>query len=513
MLNPSDLGLPPKFVSYRSEVKQEETILTLAKSRKRFSLLNAPPGAGKSPVYISISRLLGLRTLILVGTKNLEDQLMSDFSSMGLFDIRGHSNYSCASKSFDDFGELFDFECIAKSQGQECGYRQDIEVANSRDMVETNNAHWFQLAKSEDPLRLGKFDLLIIDEAHSIHNDLVEAATIKLFRSVFSRFIESTPALQDSAEKWVSWAKELEPKVLRKYKEYCESGGVSKKEILSIQNLLRSLQRIIVEVNGKEWIIQATVRGYSFTPIWGKKHAEKFLFRGIKKVILVSGTINEDTAEELGLPENDYDYLEVGSSFPVERRPFYFLPTCFVDYRLQEGELRMLVNRIDAIASRRSNLNGIIQSVSYDWAEKIYERSKMKDYLLLQTRNNRHVITDIINGKLITPRLLLSPIVEQGYDFAGDACRYQIILKIPRVDSRDPVIAARAKQKKGYLESLAADRIEQMYGRPNRSKKDWSETFILDSYWGRVKNNKRFHQWFRDAWKQIDSIPDPLNLS
>jgi Rad3-related DNA helicase len=111
------------------------------------------------------------------------------------------------------------------------------------------------------------------------------------------------------------------------------------------------------------------------------------------------------------------------------------------------------------------------------------------------------------------PHILVSPVIEEGYDFPDDTCRWQIQYKIPRANSRaDPLLKARAKSSKGYLNYLASLRMEQMYGRDKRSPVDWGEGIIFDSLMSRFAKQGTFHNWFKRAWKWIDKLPEPLKL-
>jgi len=516
VIRPSDLSLPSRFTSFRPH--QAESILHLSRSSHRFLGLNAPVGAGKSLTYLSYALLTGARVLILVGTKSLEDQIYGDAETLGGFDIRGHSNYSCALHSFDDItGELSDFECSARRRGIDCQWRIDTEIAKSRQIVISNYANWFQFKKAGDPDRLGKFDLLVVDEADTVHSSLVDHVSIVLHERVLSRFADHWPGLDDLLSKWLSFVTETLPKVERVLDDLLSS-QVSRKEQFPVEHLARSLRRIRDEIaiEPSAWRVLEGSKKNSirFAPVWGSKYAESYLFRGIEKVLLVSATLSHSTFRHLGVDTDDFDYLEVPSCFPPEHRPFYYLPTEFVSYKLNEGGVRRLVSHLDAIISRRLDRRGIVHTISYDWAEKIYSRSKHRSGHLLLHKRGMNAAELLERFKHDKPSVLLSPVVEQGYSFADDDCRYQYLWKLPRVDARDPLMKARALDDPTYLDQLTADRVQQIYGRPTRSETDWSETFIGDKYWGGgsrpFRERIKFHRWFRDGWRDVREIPKNL---
>jgi Rad3-related DNA helicase len=71
--------------------------------------------------------------------------------------------------------------------------------------------------------------------------------------------------------------------------------------------------------------------------------------------------------------------------------------------------------------------------------------------------------------------------VEQGFDFPGEQCEYQIVLKFPFPNETQRVVKERCAQIAGYRLHYAAQKIVQMRGRPVRSETDRAETFILDN--------------------------------
>ena len=90
MTSPKDLGLP--FDTFRPG--QLEMAQTLAAADERFSVLSAPTGSGKSLIYMTLAKLLGAqRTLILVSTKALQEQLRRDFENVAV--MKGRGNYPC----------------------------------------------------------------------------------------------------------------------------------------------------------------------------------------------------------------------------------------------------------------------------------------------------------------------------------------------------------------------------------------------------------------------------------
>lgn len=518
-LTPADLGLPAdRFPSFRRKVKQEETIIKLATSEYEASVFQAPTGAGKSLSYFSVRRLAGYsRALYLVGTKDLGQQLYRDFSSSGLYDIVGHGNYSCAKSASDEDGQNT-FYCEGN-----CQYRSKVTECLKHDDVTTNFAHWVSIAKAGDPDRLGKFDLLVCDEAHLVPDKLVDYLAVTIRPQTVHRLLRwsSMPASDASVSRWVEWAKEADQRAqaaIQAAGNLPRDDNRYRTQVVSSLNKLRAdLARITQHAAEGKWIATTDTHGNpTLKPIWAKDYAREYLFRGIGRILLVSATATADTAHQLGLAPGEYEMVEVDSGFDVARRPFIYVPTVRVDHRMGEGEWRVLMNRVDKVVGERLDRRGLIHSRSYDRAEEIRRRSRFASAIATHGKHDRErVIQSFMNADMSTSDIsvLCSPSCEEGRDFHGDRCRYQILFKVPHLDRRDPVTKARLLDDPKYGDVVTAQTIMQMYGRSTRSESDWSESMIFDDHWSWFRKRVRWARWFRIAWRQENTIPRPLNFA
>jgi Rad3-related DNA helicase len=105
--------------------------------------------------------------------------------------------------------------------------------------------------------------------------------------------------------------------------------------------------------------------------------------------------------------------------------------------------------------------------------------------------------------------ILVSPSVQEGFDFPDDDARWQIILKVAVMDSRDPLTRARLDADRSYRDSLVVEDVLQMAGRPVRSDRDWAETAIFDDHWAYLRNAP-FPAWFKAACVWANDLPPPL---
>ena len=85
-LEPSELGLPSKFTSFRSA--QIEAIEQIVNSEKRVVGLCLPTGSGKSLVAMGAAKAGGLKTVICTATKGLQEQYLADGRECGMVERR-----------------------------------------------------------------------------------------------------------------------------------------------------------------------------------------------------------------------------------------------------------------------------------------------------------------------------------------------------------------------------------------------------------------------------------------
>lgn len=542
MILPIDIGLPSKFREFRSYpgFSQWDIASQLASSDKRFSGLAAPTGTGKSLLAFTTSQLLDTgRTLYLTTGKNLQSQLVSDFSGsdngINLYSLVGHSAHKCTNPSFDAHGEILDIECSERNG--DCPYWASIETSLLHSNITTNYANWISIAKANDPQRFGKFDLLICDEAHNLETLLCDLLSIRIYpRSVFDLIGITTPTgiTSGSIITWISWAKENITRAISTLDtSKREDRQYSSRESTRTKRLRKLCQNLITIADIQcDWVVEkaqsgfgqsAQVSSFTLTPVFAADYAEEWLFRGIPRIILSSATITEDDFYYLGikpkLPVSDseidkqYDFHDIESGFDAAKRPFIYWPTTNIDYQMVDGQLIQVCRRIDQIIESRQRLgwNGIIHSISYKYASLLSEHCE-SDIMTHTSRDAQSTIRAFLDTESRpNVAVLASPVIGEGIDFANDLARYQIIFKVPSIDSRNPLIAARKKRDSRYANYLRAKSILQYTGRVCRSERDFGETFILDRHWGNwMMNAVEWPRYFKKSWRRVSMLPEPI---
>jgi hypothetical protein len=250
-------------------------------------------------------------------------------------------------------------------------------------------------------------------------------------------------------------------------------------------------------------------RYVTFSPIWPGRYSEA-LFSGVQKIILLSATLRPYTLRLLGIKESDVDFREWPAVFSPNRGMVYHVPTAKLTWKAKDEDYKKILDRVDEIIGGRLDRKGIIHTVSYDRASKILAGSRYAAHIFSNSngRGANESVESFRRAK--APAVLVSPSFSTGFDFPGDLCEYQIILKTPYPNTNSRVIKERCESN-DYRMYAAAQELVQMCGRARRYEEDRSETIIVDngvSWLLSPGGGKKFLPgWFR-VWT-VQKVPNP----
>lgn len=456
--------------------------------------------SGKSLAGLLQQKLSGGRLAYLTSSKALQQQLMDDFESCGLHQVKGQNAYLCrlaAEENYTDSGYPVKVESGVCHVGYKCrymdggcGYFDAVRAAREEELIATNYAFWMtQYAYGEG---LGKFDTLICDEGH------FSSRAIESFLAVQFDHLDGTKIgrklLKTDAkfEQWKKWGtsgradieERLEDIQSRIKQMQSPEGEVDRKklrgflrDVKEFKDLLKRLTALATAQG--EWVVDSRDAYTRFDPLEPSKYAEKYLFIGIKRIIIMSATLTPKDAERLGIKKEEMDYFEYPSTFPVKNRPIYRIPTIRVNGRTSDEEMRVWDRRVDEIVESRLDRKGIVHTTSYERAKRLMRNSRFAEFMFFHTsETTRSVVQKFKDAE--PPAILVSPSVSTGFDFPMDDCRYQILGKVPFPNTDSAVIKAWRKIDPDYESHVAMQVLTQSYGRGNRSEKDFCETFLID---------------------------------
>lgn len=522
-VSPSDLGLPPKFTQWRHG--QDRAVDNSLSSDKRVVIHAAPVGSGKSVEYIAEALFAGVRTAVLTSTKALQKQLLDDFSSIGLKSVCGRQNFTCIDHPQYTCEDGSTCGCKQISTGA-CPYKIQYQAALTSPLVVTNYAYWAAIHRYGEGL--GEFGLLVLDEAHDAAEAVCSVMDVHLTEKEVTGLLRTSwPKAPHYVEGWRKWADEHLTKAQTKvetFKEYAKSQGMSGSELRVLKdwsNLASKLATISSMLG--EWAVEPVmgdyksdrrheVIGYKIRLVWPRTYAETILYRGVPKIVATSATILPRSLPLLGFGPEDFDFFEYPYIFPLDRSPVYVIPTTRMNSKTSDEDIDILLDRVDEIITDRLDRKGIIHTTSYRLARMVEERSHYAGAMIVHD-NKPGQAQDALERFLASsaPSILVTPSMTTGQDFKYTYSEYQIILKAPYGDFRDPVTTRRVERDNNYTHYDMAQTLAQMCGRSMRAEDDRCETFILDSVARKILHWKPglFPQWLRDLIVEPDHIPSP----
>ncbi len=504
---PVALGAPDRFESWRPD--QVAATLSPIDYPTRFVVQSMPTGIGKSLCYVMRSLLFDSRAIILTSTKGLQSQLIADFRSIGMVDVRGQGNYDClvVNSSCDEGPCHAGFRCSAKGEG--CPYYDAVRRARSSRLVVTNYSYW--MTANRFGQELGDIDELVLDEAHLAPDELSSFCAVE-FEAWECEGLLGAKLPPLDLEDARGWARQQMGFVRRRLERIAIRDDLPSrqeiKEARALKRITRKLESLLAAPTKTEWVGEGSRGCVKFEPVWPASYAEEFLFLGVPRIVMVSATVRPKTAGVLGC--NDYRFEEYRSTFPEARRRITHIPTIRLNNRSGHSELRIWANQINNIISRRLDRKGIVHTVSYERARFLIENSRHSDIMVSNhSRNTRSVVEKFKHAD--PPAVLVSPSLGHGWDFPYNTCEYIVIGKVPFPDTRGAVLKARCAEDKDYANYVAAIALVQQAGRAMRAADDRCEVLVVDdnARWFVPRNRHHFPAWFRMGRSATIPMPPP----
>ena len=498
----------------------------------RFLCVSAPTGSGKSLLAAMVMNMGVGRSTILTATKGLQDQLTGDFESMGLVDIRGQNAYTCVVSEERPQVSVAEALChMGKKcdvRDTQCSYYTRLTTAKRARYVVTNYAYYLAQTRHSDGI--GGVDLLIMDEADQAMKSVESSLRTYIGRPEMDQAGLSDMFPNEDLGEWQNWlnwagnawldASMADKEAKRQIKEYFDRGDRPPTSIIYHGRRMAGLASKLETIRGAvgEWVVEpyqtvsGMMVGWSFTPVWVDTYSRHYLYRDVRKVMLMSATLTPKVAGILGVDTEEMEWLDIPSYFPPHNTPIQHVSTIRVDYRATDVDMRAWVSRIDQVLDRRADRKGIVLPVSYKRCEFLKQNSRHTGRMIVHDRRSTGAAVEAFK-RAGDGAVLVSPAVVRGWDFPGDQCRFVIVGKIPFPDGRGAVNKARAKSDPEFAGFDTMQTIVQEAGRGSRSEDDWCEVLVLDDHWGWFwhKNGKYAPRWFWERLKRkTDMVPPPL---
>ncbi len=332
-----------------------EEIVEAFMSGKKYVMLDAPTGAGKTLIAEVVRRRLGVRALYSCTTKTLQEQFSKDFGYAQM--LKGRENYPTLNFP-DAFGEenpnlritaadcnkrweevaeedLQERDCDcndedyvpeedpdyveetdATSDGEEirripvcdfchspdrCPYRMAKATALRSSLVCMNTA--YLMTECNGPGQFsGRFNLAICDEADLLENQLMNFVEVNVSSKVRRELGIEPPYIKSHTakgayESWQGWCRYAIVRVKQRLAELPKKTTNVRviRERKSLDNLLKRLEKVAEEVVGGGWVYtgytDAPDHPIIFRPVWVHGYAPGYLWCHADRWLLMSATM------------------------------------------------------------------------------------------------------------------------------------------------------------------------------------------------------------------------------
>lgn len=508
----------------------DKALTSFLENDKKFFILEAGTGVGKSAVGLTLGRILNEKlpfddvfakgSYFLTTQRVLQEQYENDFGrpagkmssvySSRNYNCEYHKNNDCKTSQqmlrTEEKSSRFFKKCTV-----DCLYKREKKLFLDSPESVTNFPYF--IMESTYSGKITPRNFLVVDEAHNAEAVLTKFVEVSVSQYFCEKVVKTKWPEKITPVAYYKWLRDVyNPKLQKQilyFEQQLENLGLKSriKDLAAIAlkyDMLKShsnkLTLFLDDYSADNWVMEVSEtekRGYvrvTFRAIDVSKYAETYLFRMGRKVLLMSATIlNADGfAKSLGIPKDDYDSISIASPFPVENRPIIHADIGSFSAKVIDYTLPRAKDAVKAIMSEHKKEKGIIHCHTYKIANYLKKNIRSKRILTHNSDNRDEILAKHISSK--EPTVLLTPSMTEGVDLKDDASRFQIIVKVPYPYLGDPIIRKRMSKNDKWYPMKTAMTIVQAYGRSVRSIDDSAITYILDSDW------KRFYRQNKDVF-------------
>jgi len=538
-----DIHFPMEMKPRSQQIELIQKCKNTINNGKKFILVNAPTGSGKSYFAIMFSNWYRnyvndeARIDIVTNSKLLQNQYKNSFDFIKV--LKGQSNYHCSQHSCN-CQQGKEMNSLLKKKCGSCPYDIAKQIWVNSDMGLSN----FHLLNSffiyaQDPVLERNANLLIVDEAHDFESVFCDFLSIKLSGKLFKKYgmdqteVEKFENLLDKIKTIEEFMDFLEMKFLPtinglhdKYEALLKHNKNRKlyyQYFSYISKQIEKFDTVLVKYSNdpNNWsldISRSKDRRIELLiePIWGYDYLKEYIWRKYDHVLFMSGSILDQKMFCFinGLEPELSDYYELDSTFPVENRPIYYVKCGKMTYNSKKTTFEKQVPIIENILKKYPDKNGIIHTTNYeiaDWIKNSIDNDRLVNH---DSETREDIVTKFLNEnnrnddteekKVKTNSVMISPSLMSGISLDEDLSRFQIIVKVPYPNIGSNKIKERQKADRKWYDWKTCVDIIQMTGRSVRSDTDWAHTFILDSSFSDImKRTTYLPRWFTNSIKLL----------
>lgn len=502
-----------------------QILVTYIDKRKKYVILSASTGTGKSLVGLIVSECLNeiLRgskaptSYIVAHTNTLLKQYdMSYNDSFDMIRVMGRNNYDCAVM-------LGSAENCIMSKGnkvllQFCG---DCEYARiKREMKQsthilTNYAYLFTIARSVKDVQ--RRLITIFDEAHLLNDQFVshlqitftEEILLKIYdflrevdfpekdiiKTIFAcaKNIKEKKIPEHNHEKFIKGMKKMFDEIsdfLACEMEFALKSEDKKtyvklnKKLSFFQEYTRKIEEFLTSTK-IEYVVDIKPNLFEISPIFIQDSFKDIEFS--EKFLFMSATLDvEYLNKTMKIPPNEMEFIQAPPIFDKENKTVVFCNSGFFNYSKMNDDsfLNEINKQILTILKEHTDEKGIILTTNFKHAKFIGDFLKTNIDMNVMVHNFKTPLKNQLEKfkEEERPSVLLSPSIFEGVDLPDDESRFQIFVKAPYYSLGSKRIQYIAQNYPEIYQKITLYRIIQGAGRSTRSEEDWCVNYFLDSH-------------------------------
>jgi Rad3-related DNA helicase len=208
----------------------------------------------------------------------------------------------------------------------------------------------------------------------------------------------------------------------------------------------------------------------------------------VKKIVLMSATINEQDIRELGLDQRRVCYLDAESPIPAERRPIVESYAASVNVNNFPKATEQIAIRLLELAEKHRGEKGFVHS-TYGQAKLLQKLLPNDRFVFHSALNTQDRLKQWFKSDPKDGLIFVGCGLYEGIDLKGDLASWQAIAKVPWPSLADPAIKHKAEKDPDWYVNQVIKDVSQAYGRVCRGPDDFGVTYVLDASFDRVLNN------------------------
>ena len=473
-------------------VQQQEILQAIEENIDKYDVfvIESPTAVGKSLMAEALAKYLG-STAILTPTNILLQQYQQDFPNLNYLYKKDMIEYH--DKATDNVVITFDnsidltgieskpmYECLAPEKYKcqkhwkacvDCKYAKDKAKLRCIGTHAMNYYMYLALKNRQEVMAHN----LILDEAHNI---------IPMITDLASNILWKPPkGLYDDAD----------------IIEYIESLPKKRKVLKHVISSYKAGKPAYSFEYCREYLRGVPTFGLKVKPIDIREYKPILWPHYIKKIFLMSATINFKDIEELGLAHKRVFYVSSDSPISPVLRPTLVDPVGHLSYQNENALLPKVAAACKKYMYLFHSAKGVIHC-PYRLVEKLKPLLEGEDRIIWHDRTNKMKKYREFRARKDNAVLVASGLYE-GVDLVEDLGRWQIIVKCPYPSLKDSAINYKANKDETWYAWETIKLLLQASGRICRTPTDFGATIMLDKNFEVLysKYNRLWPEWFKES--------------